>query len=66
MSRFFATGSDSETESGEEEVAITSYNKTVAYVRGIVIYVYIYICICVYFILNLIFNFSNLVMKKRK
>lgn len=43
MSRFFATGSDSETESGEEEVAITSYNKTVAYVCGIVIYVYIYL-----------------------
>lgn len=36
MSRFFATGSDSETESGEEEVAIPSYNKTVAYVCSII------------------------------
>lgn len=50
MSRFFATGSDSETESGEEEVAITSYNKTVAYVRGIVIYVYIYLYMCIFYI----------------
>lgn len=32
MSRFFATGSDSDSESGEEEVPITTYNKATVYV----------------------------------
>lgn len=32
MSRFFATGSDSESESGEEEVQAPIYSKTNAYV----------------------------------
>lgn len=32
MSRFFATGSDSETDSGDEEVQAPIYSKTNAYV----------------------------------